>query len=98
MKVIIEAVTGYLPSKYDRREVTLDPDAGVNGERLVVITSAGARYTITENSDGNLELMEHGACALFTHNTSSNVLEVMAVPLFVSHRVVSHRAPVKEKQ
>lgn len=87
MKIIVEAVTGLLPSTYERREIVLDPDLGNWGEKLTIVTSTGATYTVAENNDGNLTLMERGARTLFSSNEVSNVLEVMAVPLFVPHKI-----------
>lgn len=87
MKIRTEAVTGLLPSRYDRSEIVLDEDHGLWGDRLIVTTKGGAQYTITETEDGNLHLMESGAAALFSHNTSGNCLEVMAVPLFTPRKV-----------
>ena len=85
MKITVQAVNDVMTGDRYAREVALDRDLGIWGEQLVVTTSTGAEYTVTENDDGNLELTEHRAALLFAHNPSGNVVEILAAPTFAPH-------------
>lgn len=75
------------PNQFSTRQIIPDQTLGIFGEKIKLVTSAGAEYTVSETDDGNLELTERGAGTLFTHNRSGNVVEIMAVPLFTPHVV-----------